>query len=279
MNAGLAIILAGILLFACAEDVYAFVTEKLTWSVGEYTFIKKKYNWKGEDGAFIEVWRKGRRILRRQSHDVWVWTKNDNGAFVEAEDRNPLNLSDLNGDGVLDFVIRQWTGAVYCCYTYEVFSLTPDCRRLWHNDAKCGHLKVLKAKNGTAVLAIEDSSFLFWRTHTVGGPRPIVYFTWRGGKFVVDRSRMLRRLNKTGIDRLKKQPWSEQIESAFIELVYSGKTLDAVALLSILDAKDRQGFASDFLDAFRKSPFYYQVVALSPKTDVARLKSIAAGGR
>lgn len=248
----------------------AYVLNEKKWTVNGFTFTKKNFNWKGEDNASLEVLKHGKPLMRRQAHDVWVWTKNTNGEFVEAEEQNSLSLSDLNGDGVLDFVVRQWTGGAYCCYTYEVFSLTPDCKRLWHNDAGCAHLHV----NGKT-LAIEDGSFLYWRTHTLQGPRPIVYFAGNKNGFAFNKKLMLKPVNHGRLTELQKLPWSNDSEEFFIQLIYTGHAQEAVAMLEKLEPSERKEFAKSFMQAFRKSQFYYRIVELNSKRAISNLQKLA----
>lgn len=289
------ILSCSLLLFAsCESRVNASVLEEKTWKVGAYTVAKKRFNWKGEDSGAIEVSLHGKQLLRRQAHDVWVWTKGENGEFVEAENQNKLSLSDLNGDGVPDFVVRQWSGGAYCCYTYEIFSMSPDCKRLWHNEAGCAHLKIIeprstapKANAGTsegkclkprrspATLAMEDGSFLYWRTHTLQGPRPIVYFTGGKNGFTFNRFKTLKPTNQARLAKLMNQSWSEESEAFFIQLVYTGNVQDALTMLNKLEPSERTEFARSFMDVFRKSPFYYRIVELNSKSAIAKLQRLS----
>ena len=283
-----------LLFVSCETRVHAYVLEEKKWTVGDYTLTKRRFNWKGEDSGSIEVSLRGKRLLRRQAHDVWVWTKGPNGEFVEAENQKRLSLSDLNGDGVLDFVLRQWTGGAYCCYTYEIFSLNPDCKRLWYNEAGCAHLKIIeprstapKSNGGTsegrglkpcrspATLAMEDGSFLYWRTHTLQGPRPIVYLTGGKNGFTFNRFKTLKPTNHARLTKLLNQSWSEESEAFFIQLVYTGNAQDALAMLNKLEPSERTEFARSFMDAFKKSPFYYRIVELNSKSAISNLQRLA----
>jgi hypothetical protein len=263
-------LLASILAGSQAE---AHVTREMTWNVNGFTFTKKNFNWKGEDAAWLEVSRNGKKLLRRQAHEVWVWTRDTRGEFVEAEDGRELLFSDLNGDGVLDFVVRQWSGGAYCCYTYEVFSLDPKCRRLWHIDGGRAHLKILPPQPRTGsvlvqrqhlpTLAVEDDSFLQWRTHTVSGPRPIVYLTWQNNGFRIDEKQQLKPVDEKAFDKIVQQPWSDDSEAMFIDLFYTGHAAQAVTMLDKLPENDREEFKQSFCDVFSKSQFYYPIVALN----------------
>lgn len=243
----------------------AYVTKKSQWQCDGLVFTKTNSNWKGQDSATIEVRKNGKLLLHRQAHDAWLWTIK-NGEFGECEDHDRFTTTDLNGDGIKDFVIRQWSGGAYCCYTYEVFSTTNNCRRLWFDDAKCAHLKV-HFKNKPAILAMEDGSFLYWRTYSLDGPRPVVYLTWRKNganeKPILDRKRMLRPIESDKFSRIKTAPLNEEKERMFIDLVYSGHSDAALNLLANVSPQDRKTFVDSFVEALKSGPFYYKIVALN----------------
>ena len=276
----------------------AYVLQEKKWTVNGYTFTKKRFNWNGEDHGSLDVSLRGKRLLHRQAHDVWVWTRNGKGEFVEAEDQNRLSLTDLDGDGVLDFVVRQWSGGAYCCYVYEVFSLTPDCSRLWSNDAGCAHLSIIEPRltrkpkvqaastskqqsfhsgnlRQSSTLAMEDGVFLYWRTHVLQGPRPIAYFTGNGHGFKLNRTMMLKAVDQERLRKFKSEKWTNDSEDFFIQLVYTGHAREALSLLDSLEDSERHEFAQSFMQAFKRSPFYYSIVALNDKFEIAKLQKLA----
>ncbi len=265
------------LTFFLTDTASAHVTSEKQWFVDGFRFVKKNYLWKGEDYGSIEVWRNGRCLLRRQAHDLWLYTWPNSHAreAVEAKETDSLRLIDLNNDGAKDFAMREWSGGAYCCYTYEIFSLTDDCKRLWYDNAGCGHLKIVK--DGTrAELAIEDASFLYWNTFSLDGPRPIVYMCWRGSKYAVDRRRMLKSIARSKIEQASKQPLSNEWQTTFIQLIYTGHAREALELLEKLPSpQQRKEFATSFYSAFRKSPFYYQIVPLNDRISIQRIKKLA----
>ncbi len=271
----------------------AFVLDKKSWNCNGLTFTKTRFNWKGEDSSAIEVRRRGKLLLRRQAHDVWLWTIK-NGEFTEMETKDSFKTEDLNGDGIKDFVIRQWSGGAYCCYTYEVFSTGADCPRLWHNEAGCAHLKIIRGQLKPAILAMEDGSFLQWRTHIVSETRPIVYLTWKSASVssrlttrsslkgitasnaapILDRKRMLRPIDASRFSKLKDSALNNDKEQFFIELVYTGHSDAALKLLANIEVEERKEFVKSFVTALKRGPFYYKIVALNgPKfTDLTRLR-------
>jgi len=254
-------------LIPCASSAGAHILDEATWRVGSHTFKKVRFNWKGEDGAFIEVSHNGNRILRRQSHDVWVYTKTKSGKFEELDTPStPLELSDLNGDGVKDFAIRQWSGGAYCCYVYEIFSLSPGCQRLFYDDAGAAHFNISQVKNHPAVLEMEDGAFLFWRAFGVDGPRPVVYLIWKKNRFELDQKRMRQSFKPWQFAALNQLPWTAETERSFIALVYAGQLDNALRLAEKLDPKSRKEFLDSFREALRKSPFHDQILRLNSES-------------
>lgn len=65
-----------------------------------------------------------------------TWLTPDPRDFVVDWDGKPL---DMNGDGLEDLVLRSSTGGVHCCYSYTVFSLGKELKKIGEIDMQdCG---------------------------------------------------------------------------------------------------------------------------------------------
>jgi hypothetical protein len=252
----------------------SYLSKETTWKVNGFVIVKKSFQWKQVEASSLDIFHNGRRVLHRQDRDVWPWTLR-NGEFSEAEDARPLKLVDLNGDGVRDLIILSWSGAAYCCYVYEIFSLNGNCKRLFYKDAVYGHLQVFNPNSRHPSFAIDDGTFLFWGIFShPDAPRPAVHFKWNGTQFCVDRSRMLKPFSHARFNKLRdERKDTKELETMFIELVYSGHAEDALKLIDGWSPKDRSVFLQCFYERIKTmSPFYYQIVAINPPDAIQRLK-------
>lgn len=241
--------------------------------ISGYTFVFRKFNWNSQFGTILEIKKGKRRLLRRQGHGLWIFSMDKQAESFDLKPGDPVRVADLNGDGVKDVVIQEWSGGAHCCYTYDIYSLQPgNLRTIWHFDGGDGHLAIEAPKKGTAVLVIEDASFAYWATSFADAPMPKVYLRWTNGAFRVDAKRMRKPVDLQKFKQCAADPNSSASLRYFVQLVYEGHADQALQLLVKLSPQERKEFLKGFNEHFRKSPLYLQIAALSDPRAISRLK-------
>lgn len=242
--------------------------------VAGYAFVFLKFNWNGEDGTIMEIKRGRHRLLRRQGHALWIFSLDKQADSFELEGNQPVRVADLNGDGVKDVVIQEWSGGAHCCYTYDIYSLFPDkLRNIWHMNAGDGHLSIETPEKGPAVLVVQDASFAYWATSFSEAPMPNVYLRWTNGAFRMVATRMRKSVDPQKFKQCAADPNSAQSLRYFVELVYQGHADQALGLLDKMQPQERREFLKGFNEYFRKSAFFTQISNLNDPKAIARLRS------
>lgn len=109
-------------------------------------------------------------------HRLRLGREQDGGRFGLGE--------DLNGDGVPELIISEWSGGAHCCMTDYMISLADHPRVLdtihgRHSDPWWADLD----GDGRPEVAVHDWTFAYWATSFAGSPAPEVILTWRAGRY------------------------------------------------------------------------------------------------
>lgn len=140
------------------------------------------------EGSF-EVRRKGRTVLSRSGYRFYV------GRFPDEEDSFPRDKigKDINGDGVPDIVVWEWTGGVHACFLAHVVELRGDCRVLTTIDGvdSIPHFQDLDG-DGKLEVVVRDCTYAYWPGCFASSPLPEVILRWQKGKYHVASDLMKR---------------------------------------------------------------------------------------
>ncbi len=257
----------------CSTPTRAEILSEDKRVISGYTLVFRKFNWNSQFGTILEIKKGKRRVLRRQAHGLWIFSMDKQAESFDLKPSDPVRVADLNGDGVKDVVIQEWSGGAHCCYTYDIYSLLPGgLKTIWHCDGGDGHLAIETPKKGPAVLVIEDASLAYWVTSFADAPIPKVYLRWTDGAFRVDAKRMRKPVDPQKFKECAADPNSIASAKYFVQLVYEGHADKALEVLSKLSPAERKEFLKGFNENFRKSPHYSQIIALSDPRAIRRLK-------
>jgi hypothetical protein len=279
------LLLAFLSLLAC-PTVKAYVGPSIVRNISGYRVVFRDYNWKGEEGVILQVFRGNTKLLERRARSLFLFDiekQEDSYSFKEAD---VIKCADLTGDGVIDLVVQEWTGGAYGCYKYDIYSLGKKFKRIWHHDAVYGHLRLDFSTKNKALLAIEDTTFCNFKSVAQGsGAKPRVYLAWRNG-FKVDRAATIAAArasmkNNAEADNSNSgssgNPGGTDPESTagarlFVELIYGGEAAKALALLDGLESGPKRDYLSLFVGTFKTSPFYYGIISLNDRSRRAMAK-------
>lgn len=277
----LAAAMSGYFLFAAliCETAAAFMGPELSREISGYRIALRDFNWKGEDGVIFQVYKGSTKILERRAHSIFLFDVDKQGESYAVKDNASIKCADLTGDGALDLIVQEWNGGAYGCYKYDIYSLAKNFKHIWHHDAGYGHLRLEFSAQGRAQLIVEDSTFCNFNSVGQGsGAKPSIYLTWRKG-FVIERAATIAAA-KTAAGLALDVEKDSDIESPegsrlFVDLIYSGQTSKALALLDGLKAKQRRDYLRSFFATFKKSPFYFEIIAFNEREVMAKMQKLA----
>lgn len=148
--------------------------------VGQYVF-QVRCNYTDPDQLLIR--RRGREVFRLEGNRFFL------GAMEpeEADQANPLLLGrDINGDGVPDAVVFEWSGGPHSDFVAHVFSVGKEVKLLATINGEHTVPKFIDL-DGDGVLEIElrDWTFAYWPECFASSPAPRVVLRWRDGQYRV----------------------------------------------------------------------------------------------
>jgi hypothetical protein len=191
-------------------------------------------------------------------------------------------VTDLNGDGIPDAIVRTHSGGAHCCSTYRIVSLERSGPRvLLEYAAGNGGLKPVDVDgDGIAELMTGDDVWAYWNTSYAGSPRPDVILAWDGTTWsfsgVLNRRRPPPPLELDNVEaRLKPLLnaglWGgSELWMQMLELIYHGNADRAYELLVNVwpektrwEGVSRHQFWADFRRQLAKSTFADAIYAMN----------------
>jgi hypothetical protein len=213
-----------------------------------------------------------RTILNQTAHNFAVVDPYSATPNLGIEQGVPIPAYDLTGDKMPDLVIRTWTGGAHCCYIYDIYSLGPTFKKIWHFDAGDGHMLTSERseRNERPTLYMEDAVFRYWRNGIY--EFPVVPIRWNGLSFAVDKSMMAKSRvghGKYFVSQVQNSAIhtsvQNELEENFLRLYYSGRAVEAKKLIPKIKMpnESENQFHADFLHQLKKSLFYPDVLSVN----------------
>jgi hypothetical protein len=126
-----------------------------------------------EEPFRIEVWNGWTRVFHGRSYLISV-------VAADARGRSILG-KDLNGDGIPNLVIKEYSGGAHCCYTVRIFSCGRDFSELIALETEHSSVTFEDLdSDGVPELRLLDWSYQYWPASFAGSPAPSVILRWRG---------------------------------------------------------------------------------------------------
>lgn len=260
------------------QTARAFIGPELSRDISGYRIVLRDFNWKGEDGVIFQVYKGPTKILERRAHSIFLFDVDKQGESYAVKDNASIKCADLTGDGAVDLIVQEWSGGAYGCYKYDIYSLAKNFKHIWHHDAVYGHLRLEFPAQGRAQLIVEDSTFCNFKSVGQGsGAKPSIYLTWRNG-FAVERAATIAAAKTAaGLDLdVESDSDIESTEGSrrFVDLIYSGQTSKALALLDGMQVEQRRDYLRSFFATFKKSPFYFEIIAFNEREVIAKMQKL-----
>ncbi len=258
------------------QTARAFIGPELSRDISGYRIVLRDFNWKGEDGVIFQVYKGPTKILERRAHSIFLFDVDKQGESYAVKDNASIKCADLTGDGAVDLIVQEWSGGAYGCYKYDIYSLAKNFKHIWHHDAVYGHLRLKFPAQRRAQLIVEDSTFCNFKSVGQGsGAKPSIYLTWRNG-FAVERAATIAAAKTAAEHAAEGDSDIESTEGSrrFVDLIYSGQTSKALALLDGMRVEQRRDYLRSFFATFKKSPFYFEIIAFNEREVIAKMQKL-----
>lgn len=243
-----------------ANDVMAHLTLESKESFRD--FVASIYEDKKNSDQYIIV----------QQLDQVVFFENGHSYNIGQEDINgltPLTTmgKDINGNGIPDLVIYQFTGGAHCCERYYVFELGEKFKRVATIDnIEFGHFEKQKNRKDL-IFDTYEIIFKYWHTSYAQSALPSVKLRFCDEKYRLADDLMRKpppsrtKLIKLA-DSIRKDDWTSKktfdetvppiLWISMLDLIYSGNAESAYKLFDLAWPPGIKG-KEKFLDEFNKN--------------------------
>jgi hypothetical protein len=193
---------------------------------------------------------------------------------------------DINGDGVPDVVISEWTQGAHCCFLFHIFSLSENVKEIAVIDAEHGDLSgfVDPHHNGVLDFKAADWTFAYWNAGFAQSPAPEILLKWDGSNYRLDidlmrKAPMDEKVLKASAIKVKAdENWTQQFRDCvpnpdlwrtMLDLIYSGNEVQAWQFAEMAWNPACPGydqFLKDFKIQLATSHYWKDVQALNHRT-------------
>ena len=184
-------------------------------------------------------------------------------------------VKDITGDGIPNFVITEWSGAIHRCFTFHIFELLEHVKRIASLEVYHAGLSYFVDLNGDAILEFVtfDSTFAYWRACFAESPAPGVILHYTQGKYRLALDLMKRSpLSSTEFNDMVQQILSQgswhqgkppvELWSNMLTFIYGGHVDFAWKLFEQAwneEVGGKEQFLVDFQAKLKKSPYWEEL--------------------
>ena len=226
--------------------------------------------------AGFEIWKAGKRVASGSGYSYAI-------GYPLQEDQSPDSVKltvgdDLTGEGIPDLLISEWSGGAHCCYTFHLFQLGREFRKIQSLPLFDADESAFVRRPGVRglVLASNDySAFAYFPADFAGSPAGRVFLSYQQGRFRLDSARMHATAPKPGeIGKCaalfkKSRDWKTAQPMGMwyyaTDLIYTGHESDALQFLKESwggSVNDRDKYLGEYQRRLKKSIYYPELKLL-----------------
>ncbi len=234
-------------------------SDERTVTIDQYTIRTVRT----DDGGCVEIRKNGTLVYQESDASAYVMGNNIEGSPGIPQIKPG---TDITGSGNPEVIVGSWSGGAHCCFSFEVFQLGKDFRRLVKLDAKDSggaHFEDID-HDGKYEFISNDWTFAYWHASFAESPAPTVILRPQKdayGNFGYELALGLMRKSAPSRARLEaiineiraEQDWKHRVPvslwAAMLNLIYTGNAGLAWDVLDQAWPKEKPG-KSGFLGAF-----------------------------
>ena len=234
-------------------------------------------DFKGKAG--FEILRDGKRLYAQTGYSFAL-------GYPLEQDQSPDSVKpvvgmDFTGEGRPDLLVSEWSGGAHCCYTFHLFQLGKDFRKIESiplRDADESSFVRRAGVKGLVLVTADYSAFAYFPFDFAGSPAGRLLMSYQGGRFRLDPAHM--KANAPTPDEIahcarlfkKSRAWKDHDQPQPLgmwyyatDLIYTG---NADAAWKFLDAAwggsdaGKVKYLGDYKARLKKSAYYQELMDL-----------------
>jgi hypothetical protein len=226
----------------------------------------------GLGSGSLEIFLKGKRVFRIRQGGTFEIVE------IEADRKKhrtsiPLIGKDINGNGIPDLVICEYSGGAHCCFSYYIFEMGKRFKETAYFYMKDSQLNFRDTdRDGKLELFGVDATFANWHACSACSPMPGIALRYQGITYVIAADLMskpappartlqakIRKIRtsrdwENGIDEYPPELWG-----TMLDLIYSGHADMARDFFDKAwpeHIKGKEAFFREFRTTLKSSPFW-----------------------
>lgn len=250
-------------------------------TINQYTY-RSYFDEKGGVGSF-EILRKGQKVYAESGYRYSVVSVGNE----ETLESTPVR--DITGDGVSDLIVQHYSGGLHCCWSYSIFSLGEEFKRIAHIEGRHTPFD-FKDIDGDSIYELigKDWTFAYWETSFIHSPAPTIILRYEQGTYHLAGDLMKKPSPKPGEfearlrevrqemghaaeANLQNSRWSNggvpsSLWGYMLDLIYAGNGQLAWEFFNRVWSDERKG-KKEFLDVFKQqlatSPYWPEIKGMN----------------
>lgn len=191
--------------------------------------------------------------------------------------------TDITGEGKPELLITEWSGGAHCCYTFHLFRLAPEFKKIQSidvKDADGSHFIRLAGQKGLIFNTADFSDFEYFPSSFATTPAGEVFLAYHGGKFSFYDAYMRAapptsdelatcearfKTNPAWKDDGEHLPQPERIWQYVTDLIYTGNESLAIEFLTKSWGGDKTSFnkfTAKYQQLLKTSIYYQQIIKI-----------------
>jgi hypothetical protein len=184
----------------------------------------------------------------------------------------------MTGEGIPDLLVSEWSGGVHCCYTFHVFRLGAEFRKIQSLpvfDADESAFVRRPGIKGLVLVSADYSDFAYFPTGFAGSPAGRVFLSFQEGRFRLDAALMKAdgprqgEIEKCAVLFKKSRAWKDGQPLGMwyyaTDLIYTGNAAAAPRFLAASwggSTADRDRYLKEYQRRLKKSIYYPELMLL-----------------
>jgi hypothetical protein len=222
----------------------------------------------------LEVYKKGQLIYQSRNHHFYI-------GLLRQEDKKTNERvamgRDITGKGIPNLVVSEWTGEAHCCYSFCVFEIGREFKKVAEINAEHSEGAYFQDVNGDHKLEFvgNDWTFAYWHAAFAQSPAPQIILRFQDDQYVLATD-LMQKPAPSAIDIqshiqtiLRNASWSWETPEPpadlwgyMLELIYAGHAEQAQEVFLKAwpeNVPGKEKFLGEFWKRLSRSPYWPQI--------------------